>query len=58
LGVIVEENWEKVLNYFDIPTLVIGVTLVVIAGIWYIRRRKQKKLTDLTPASVPGDEQD
>ena len=46
IGVVVEDNWEKVLDYFDIPTLVIGTTLVVIAGIWYLRRRKQKQLLD------------
>lgn len=44
IGVVVEDNWEKVFAYFDIPTLVIGTTLVAIAGIWYLRRRKQRKL--------------
>jgi LPXTG-motif cell wall-anchored protein len=53
--VVVEDNWEKVLNYFDIPTLLIGVTLVVVAGIWYIRRRKQRKLIEMTTTSSPGD---
>lgn len=43
LGVVVGNNWERVLNYFDIPTLVIGVALVAAAGIWYVRRRKQQK---------------
>ena len=42
-GVIVGENWEKVFAYFDIPTLVIGTTLVAAAGIWYMRRRKRQK---------------
>jgi membrane protein DedA with SNARE-associated domain len=55
LGVIVEDNWEKVLHYFDVPTLLIGVTLVVVAGIWYIRRRKQRKLAEQTIAAPPSD---
>lgn len=42
-GVVVGENWEKVFAYFDIPTLVIGFTLLTVAGIWYVRRRKQQK---------------
>ena len=42
LGVVVEDNWESVLNYFDIPTLIIGVSLVVIAGAWWWRRRKAR----------------
>lgn len=46
IGVVVEDNWEKVFAYFDIPTLVIGTTLVAIAGIWYLRRRKQRKLQE------------
>ena len=43
LGVVVEDNWEQVLNYFDIPTLIIGAVLVIAAGLWYFRRRKQRK---------------
>lgn len=43
LGVVVEDNWEQVLNYFDIPTLIIGAVLVIVAGAWYFRRRKQRK---------------
>jgi membrane protein DedA with SNARE-associated domain len=45
LGVVVGDNWESVLNYFDVPTLIIGVTLVVIAVVWYLRRRKLKQTT-------------
>ncbi|MGH2755158.1 MAG: DedA family protein [Actinomycetota bacterium] len=57
LGVAVEDNWERVLNYFDIPTLVIGVTLVAIAGIWYIRRRRQRKMVEASAhdTSTGGD---
>ncbi|HEV2756871.1 MAG TPA: DedA family protein, partial [Actinomycetota bacterium] len=34
IGVVVEDNWEKVLTYFDVPTLIIAGALVVIAGGW------------------------
>jgi LPXTG-motif cell wall-anchored protein len=43
LGYVVGDNWETVLAYFDIPTLVIAGALVVVAGGWYLRRRKQRK---------------
>ena len=43
LGVVVGENWERVLNYFDIPTLVIGLALLTIVIVWYIRRKRQQK---------------
>lgn len=42
LGVIVEDNWERVLNYFDIPTLVIGGALLTGMLYFYLRRRKEK----------------
>ncbi len=40
LGVVVEGNYDKVLTYFDVPTLVIAVALVGGAGVWLLRRRK------------------
>lgn len=43
LGVVVEDNWEQVLNYFDVPTLIIGAVVVIGAAVWYLRRRKQRK---------------
>jgi len=43
LGVLVKDNWEQVLDYFDLPTLIIGGLVVVAAVIWYLRRRKQRK---------------
>ena len=43
LGVVVEDNWERVFEYFDIPTLVIGGLLVTAAGVWYLRRRRERK---------------
>lgn len=42
VGVLVQDNWERVLDYFDIPTLVIGVALVTAGAIWYLRRRRQR----------------
>ena len=47
LGFVVGDNWEQVLNYFDIPTLIIGSALVVVAAVWYLRRRKAKKAAAL-----------
>ena len=47
LGVVVEENWADVLNYFDVPTLIIAALLVVGAAFWYIRRRRQRKAAAL-----------
>ena len=44
VGVVVEDRWEQVLVYFDVPTLVIGGVLLTIAAVWYLRRRKQKAL--------------
>jgi membrane protein DedA with SNARE-associated domain len=55
VGVLVEDNWEKVLDYFDIPTLIIGTTLVVVAGIWYIRRRKMKKAMEMAGTTPPSE---
>ncbi|CAN5750738.1 DedA family protein [soil metagenome] len=43
LGVVVKDNWERVLGYFDLPTLIIGALVVVAAVVWYLRRRKQRK---------------
>jgi membrane protein DedA with SNARE-associated domain len=54
VGVVVGNNWERVLNYFDLPTLLIGTTLVAVAGVWYLRRRKQQKL--LARAAGPSVE--
>ncbi len=44
LGVVVEDRWEQVLHYFDVPTLIIASLLVGGAAYWYLRRRKQKRL--------------
>jgi membrane protein DedA with SNARE-associated domain len=47
LGYVVGDNWERVLNYFDLPTLIIGTALLVVAGVWYFRRRKRAKAASL-----------
>jgi membrane protein DedA with SNARE-associated domain len=47
LGYVVGDRWEQVLNYFDIPTLIIGGALVLIALVWYLRRRKARNAAAL-----------
>jgi membrane protein DedA with SNARE-associated domain len=42
VGVVVEDNWERVLGYFDIPTLIIGALIVVGAAVFVIRRRRAR----------------
>jgi membrane protein DedA with SNARE-associated domain len=45
IGVVVKDNWEQVLDYFNLPTLVIGALLVAAGLWWYLgRRRRQKRL--------------
>jgi LPXTG-motif cell wall-anchored protein len=41
-GVLVGDNWERVLDYFNVPTFIIGGLLLAAAVFWYIRRRRQK----------------
>ncbi|MGH2777896.1 MAG: DedA family protein [Actinomycetota bacterium] len=50
LGVVVEDNWEAVLAYFDIPTLIIGSVILIAAGYWYYRRRKQRRSVEVEQA--------
>jgi membrane protein DedA with SNARE-associated domain len=47
LGVVVEDNWERVLGYFDIPTLIIASLILIAAGYWYYRRRKQRRSVEV-----------
>jgi LPXTG-motif cell wall-anchored protein len=42
-GVLVEGNWARVVDYFDIPTLIIGGALLAAMGVWYFRRRRQAR---------------
>lgn len=48
LGVVVEDNWERVLDYFDIPTLIIASVLLIGAVIWYLRRRQARSISGAT----------
>lgn len=43
VGVIVEDNWEVVLGYFDWPTIIIGATVLGIGLGWYVRRRRASR---------------
>ena len=51
LGVVVGHNWERVVSHFNVPTLIVGTTLVAGAALWYLRRRR-------TRASERNDEVD
>ena len=53
IGVLVEDNWERVLDYFDIPTLIIGGLLLIAIGVFFYRRRKQRRA--LGEAQLGGD---
>lgn len=46
LGVIVGDNWEQILDYFNIPTLIIGTLILTAAIVWYVRRRKRRKASN------------
>ena len=49
VGVLVEDNWEEVFAYFDLPTLIIGLLVLTAAGWWYLRRRRQaRSISDAT----------
>jgi membrane protein DedA with SNARE-associated domain len=43
LGVVVGDNWEQVLEYFNVPTLIIIAALLAAATLWYLQRRRQKR---------------
>jgi membrane protein DedA with SNARE-associated domain len=43
VGVVVEDNWERVLDYFNVPTLLIGTALATAMAVWFIRRRRRAK---------------
>jgi membrane protein DedA with SNARE-associated domain len=53
LGVIVKDNWENVLAYFDVPTLVIGALLVAAGLAFYLRRRRARHADTATEQSPP-----
>jgi membrane protein DedA with SNARE-associated domain len=50
VGVVVEDNWQRVVDYFDVPTLVIGTAVVVAMGVWYLRRRKERRPAGSSPS--------
>ncbi len=52
VGVVVQGNWRKVLEYFNIPTLIIGGGLVVAALVWFLRHRNARKAAELPPDPV------
>lgn len=43
VGVIVQDNWEKVVGYFNLPTFIIAATLVALVAAYYIGRRRARK---------------
>jgi membrane protein DedA with SNARE-associated domain len=55
VGVVVEDNWERVLGYFDVPTLIIGGILVAGAALWYVRRRRSRAAAVSGEADVRSD---
>ncbi len=44
-GVLVKDNWEKVVDYFDLPTIIIGTLVLAGAVVWYVRRRREATQT-------------
>lgn len=43
LGVVVGDNWERVVDYFSLPSLIIGLVILGGAVAWYLQRRRQKR---------------
>jgi membrane protein DedA with SNARE-associated domain len=52
VGVLVKDNWERIYHYFDVPTLIIGTVLLIVAVGWYLRRRRVRKR-----AAEPSDDE-
>ena len=42
LGVLVGDNWEQVLEFFNVPTIIIASVLLIAAAAWYLRRRRTR----------------
>jgi LPXTG-motif cell wall-anchored protein len=57
VGVVVKDNWERVLEYFNLPTLIIAGLVVLAAVAWYLRRRKQRKVIQAAASGHPVDSQ-
>lgn len=45
VGVVVGDNWQQIVDYFNLPTFIILGVLMAGAVIWYLRRRRQKSAT-------------
>jgi membrane protein DedA with SNARE-associated domain len=43
IGVVVQDNWEAVVDAFTVPGLIIAAVLVGGGLLWYLRRRAQRK---------------
>jgi membrane protein DedA with SNARE-associated domain len=54
VGVLVQDHWERVLGYFDLPTLVIAALVLAGALFWYLRRKRQarKSSADAEPTGI------
>jgi membrane protein DedA with SNARE-associated domain len=53
LGVVVGDNWEEVVHYFDLPTLIIAFVLLAVVATWFIRRRRRRKLIEFPTEEKP-----
>ena len=42
-GVLVGDNWERIADSFTVPSIVIGLLLLIAVIVWFVRRRRQKK---------------
>lgn len=40
VGVITKDNWERLLPYFDWPTVIIAAGLLIVAAVWFLRKRR------------------
>ena len=43
VGVVVGDNWEQVVDLFNLPTILISAALLTIAVVWYVRRRSKQR---------------
>jgi membrane protein DedA with SNARE-associated domain len=43
IGVVVGENWESARRYFELPALIIGVLVLIVAVVWLLRRRNKEE---------------
>ena len=43
LGVVVGDNWERIADYFTLPSILIALAVAGGAIYWYLRRRRQRR---------------